>query len=414
MNREQGSKEGRVTKNPEILLADKIEKIVHRFSDFNFLLFSFGIISIISFLIVYSFLYGYYFGGAMEKTFTNFNIISSFIPFDVRTISMVTFYFLCIFYTVTSVLFILKTSDKKKPKGHKLMLICLIVLVSVILNLFLSIFFLPKVTMQGMLSFYLIWIMIGLILLLCFIAIKLKDDETVVLYSAVMLGIYCLTINIFSKYFNDTVLTKDYNLICIVLLLPSFALLNIYCYRKKIVTLINYLPFISIFILTVFYLNLSIHIKIVTIIFLLILVFIFKKFLKYINNMKLRVKDIIKKEEITNGEREANIIYKFLKMLYLSLIVKNDQLAKFMLSITLLAIFLITPQISMSVGKAIRTINVSHETNLKLTFVNYSGVTEPILMNYYIDNESILYISNEKWELEILKPINYHVTSSED
>ncbi len=49
------------------------------------------------------------------------------------------------------------------------------------------------------------------------------------------------------------------------------------------------------------------------------------------------------------------------------------------------------------------------EKPIKITYVNQSGKESDLVGNYYIENNSILYISNRCWELEVIKPINYHI-----
>ncbi|MGF9979096.1 hypothetical protein [Viridibacillus arvi] len=82
---------------------------------------------------------------------------------------------------------------------------------------------------------------------------------------------------------------------------------------------------------------------------------------------------------------------------------------KMFIGAILLFIYVVTPQISMFCGKGIRTLNNSETAKLEIFFVNQNSDREKVMANYYLDNNSVLFISNEKWELEVIKPVNYHI-----
>lgn len=80
----------------ERFLSEKVDKFSNVYSNIKFFMFAFSIVTIIGFLLVYGFLYGYYFSGNIDSTISSFNVISNFVPFDLRTFSMTSFFFICV------------------------------------------------------------------------------------------------------------------------------------------------------------------------------------------------------------------------------------------------------------------------------------------------------------------------------
>lgn len=134
-------KRKKVLKNKlEKYLSRRIDRFAELYSTFKFIIFGFSIIAIMSFLIVYGFLYGYYFGGDFESSISNFHVISNFVPFDIRTMSMImiSFYFLCIFYIIYNIVSLVKKSNDKVV--GKIGLVFILLCVSLILNIMLALF----------------------------------------------------------------------------------------------------------------------------------------------------------------------------------------------------------------------------------------------------------------------------------
>lgn len=67
------------------------------------------------------------------------------------------------------------------------------------------------------------------------------------------------------------------------------------------------------------------------------------------------------------------------------------------------------PRLSLSCGQLIRMINQDYEKQIEIIYVNQSGKEDNLIGNYYIENNSTLYISNKRWDLEVIKPVNYHI-----
>jgi len=85
-----------------------------------------------------------------------------------------------------------------------------------------------------------------------------------------------------------------------------------------------------------------------------------------------------------------------------------------MVGVVMLISFILFPYLSLICGKGIRSVNASEELPLIVLYINQDGNKETICANYFLENNSILYVSNENWELEVTKPIKYHMKPNRD
>ncbi len=92
----------------------KFEHAQSLFFDVRFLFFGFTLISSLGFLIIYSFLYGYYFSGNEIFQISNFSIVSNVMPFNLQTLTITSIFFICIYY-----IFSIFISLIIKKKGYK-------------------------------------------------------------------------------------------------------------------------------------------------------------------------------------------------------------------------------------------------------------------------------------------------------
>lgn len=102
----------------ERILGKQSNDIQFVYSSVALIIFAIGLISSIGFLNIYFFLYGYYFGG--EGHISNFSIISNLIPFNIQTLSIISIFLICIYYTISGLLSILREKDKKIEDGSYL------------------------------------------------------------------------------------------------------------------------------------------------------------------------------------------------------------------------------------------------------------------------------------------------------
>lgn len=103
-----------------------------------------------SFLTTYSFLFGYYFGGEINNSFSNFEVFRRFVPFHLNTM---TFTYLMISLSVTLIIYSLKFLKEKGLTFKFLAVICL-----VIYHLMMTVFFSQEITLKNVLLFGAIWV----------------------------------------------------------------------------------------------------------------------------------------------------------------------------------------------------------------------------------------------------------------
>lgn len=411
-------KEKKALKNKlEKYLSRRIVRLAELYSNFKFIIFVISIITIMSFLIVYGFLYGYYFGGSFESTISNFNVISNFVPFDMRTMSIISFYFLCMFYIIFNIVSIAR-------KGNSNFLSVFILLcVSLILNIMLSLFFSSSIELKSVLGFSLIWIFIGALVWGLFILVKIINETSLFLYGSVSTGFYCIMIYLLALSKVDEVVLKDILFISLIVFWPTLTTLYIYFSNKKWMIFVNCLPITVIFLLGVEYIWEDLHVYVLLMAVLLLNFITFyltlqiKRKLDLKNNKKsneLVIESEDTKDNIDTSEEQEKygFLYESLKKLYVSFVIKNDQLDKFKIAAVLLLAFVTILHASLLFGKGLRTANFSKDNQLEIIYIE-NGSKQEITANYYIEKDSVLYISNENWKLEIIKPMNYHIRPME-
>ena len=108
-------------------------------------------------------------------------------------------------------------------------------------------------------------------------------------------------------------------------------------------------------------------------------------------------------------DSNEGLLYKILIISFNIFSSKINNAFKLILSLMLLLVFVSTPRLSLLCGQTIRMINLPYEKQLEVTYLNQNGVESKISGNYYIENNSTLYVSNVEWQLETIKPLTYHI-----
>ncbi|QTB25652.1 hypothetical protein [Lysinibacillus sphaericus] len=415
-------------KNIEWILSNKLEYFSKIYSNIKFILFAFSLVTILGFLLIYSYLYGYYFSGDTQSTVSNFSIISNFVPFDFRTLSMTAFYFICIFYIIIGLVGLLR-NDKKNKKRMVFFLLC----VAIILTIMLTLFFASNITLVSFASFSLIWIFVGLIVWFLFILFNIIFKPIFLIIGTLQTFILGTMITIFlSEIGIEQVLLQQLSFIIFILLWPVITTISIIFEKKNWMVFLNCLPItFAMYLMFIYFFNSIVNYNaLLDLLFILILNIVLSYVVKIIkvklknrglkkenkdnpdnpdnpDNLNMDVDEKNSKE--SNINKEKGLIYNAIVVLYSVLVDRKENGMKLVFGTILLLIFVITPQISMLCGKGIRMINMSENPSIKIVYVNQTGTEKSLTANYYIENNSILYISNEKWELEVIKPVNYHI-----
>ncbi|TPV45952.1 hypothetical protein [Bacillus dicomae] len=389
------------------------------FFDVRFLFFGFTLISSLGFLIIYSFLYGYYFGGDEIFQISNFSIISNLIPFNLKTLTITSIFFVCIYY-----IFSVFISLIIKNKGMKLHTSILLVFTALLLNVAITMFFANELTFTSMLSFCLIWVFVGLIICYIYVAIKTLEHPFVTI-SGFLFHIVVFASLLYVLGSMGILEELEILKIISVLSVPSLIIITTmfhYYHRKRWFDLISYLSIsLTISVVIVFILekyNLIFISNIITLIILvLILHFIILKIMKWLPKMSeikkkfsINVKfELGIKEEKERQKESKGFLYNLIAQCYSMLLNKANNTPKLAISLILLLAFVLLPRLSLSCGQLIRGINEAYESSVEITYVNQSGKEKGLIGNYYIENNSTLYVANKCWELEVIKPVNYHI-----
>ncbi|EDZ57485.1 conserved hypothetical protein [Bacillus cereus H3081.97] len=130
------------------------------------------------------------------------------------------------------------------------------------------------------------------------------------------------------------------------------------------------------------------------------------------DNSENRIEEIEaeKPEQIKEKSVEKRgVTYKVIFLFYSILSNKADSVSKLGIGLILLFSFVLLPRISLLSGQSIRMINQDYEKQIEIIYVNQSGKESNLIGNYYMENNSTLYISNRHWDLEVIKPVNYHI-----
>ncbi|MEH7282319.1 hypothetical protein V7119_27020 [Bacillus toyonensis] len=394
------------------------------FFDVRFFFFGFTLVSSLGFLIIYSFLYGYYFSGNEIFQISNFSIVSNVMPFNLQILTITSIFFICIYY-----IFSIFISLIIKKKGMKLNAFIIFVFTALILNVSITMFFANEVTFTSMVSFCLIWGFVGLIICYIYVAIKTMEHSFVTI-KGFAFHIVVFAFLLFVLNSMGIVGELETLRIISVFSVPSLLIITtiFHFFRgKEWFKLISYLPItliISVLILLILEkFNLIFISNIITLSILVPLFhFIILKVIKWLPKITKwlpKMSEIKRKFSINTkidlgmkkGKENKGFVYNVISQCYSMLSNKANNAPKLAIGLILLLAFVLLPRLSLSCGQLIRMINQSYEKPIKITYVNQSGKEINLFGNYYIENNSTLYASNKCWELEIIKPVNYHIKS---
>ncbi|WP_436864814.1 hypothetical protein [Bacillus fungorum] len=402
---------------------NKGEHVQRLFFDIRFLFFGFTLISSLGFLIIYSFLYGYYFSGDKIFQISNFNIVSNLIPFSIQTLTITSIFFICIYYIISASIPLMRKNKEKKGA-----IFILLVLIIFLLNFFITMFFANEITFISMLSFAFIWIFVGFTL--CFLyTINIAEKHPILMISAAVLQFLLLAFigQVLSvmKLLDESIYMELSTVLFIPCLFITLIIFRHY-HSKKWFNFISCLPF-SIIISMLLSLGLGennivfFSEKAIFIVTMPILHFAILKIVK-LTQKKIEEKVKLGASEKSEGEVEEkqeenkeksfennSIFYIVIYRCYSVLSNKANNVVRLVIGLVLLLAFVSLPRFSLWSGQFIRIINQPFEKTIKITYVNQSGKESDLVGNYYIENNSILYISNRCWDLEVIKPINYHI-----
>lgn len=405
----------------------------YTYSNFKIIFFTLSLITTLGFLIVYGFLYGYYFSGADLFSISYFSFISSFIPFDIRTISFVSVFFIAMYYFTSN--FILSISAKNKMI---LIIICLSILG---LNFIIATFFSNEISWKVNFIFLIPWIYIFSISVSMYLMFSLINGDPKVFnhfIGILLLGIFFFflfiaMVNNFveSKSTNGSILIKIkkyfFSLEILIANYTSILALIILCLSlmlfKKLVKKNRFYWFYIAYTLLslgiLIFCNWNKESKIPFLIMIILFICCLFVSIKYFKNLRKTEEHIIEKEVIkkTNTEhpkqsKNSGILLQIIKIA-IKLIENKDYGIKFkvfMLSVILILLIFL-PRLSIHTGQTIRSLNIESLNKYEIVYVTKDEKKHTIEANYFIETDGHIYISNKNWKLEILKSDNYYIQS---
>ncbi|MGF9975517.1 hypothetical protein [Viridibacillus arvi] len=272
-------------RNIESIFSSKTEYFSKVFSNIKFIIFAFSVVSILGFLLVYSFLYGYYFSGNFESKISSFNIISNLIPFDIRTLTMTAFYFICIFYIILGFISLLK-GDKKNKKN----MIISLLLIAVIITTMLALFFASVISFKSIASFSLIWLFLGSFVWLLFIIINIFFKPIIAMNSSIItFFVWTILIKLLSFLPIEDILFQQLMFILLFVIWPVIITIYIFFEDKNWMIFLIYLSSVGLLMFFVSYL--LIQISITLNFWLVLLISILVSVAIYYINKKLKPKN---------------------------------------------------------------------------------------------------------------------------
>ena len=363
-----------------------IEKILQNILNTNFrLIKKIGLISLtvtifstLSFLVTYHFLYGYYFGGEMDSAFSNFELIRRFVPFHLNTMG---FTYLMISLSASLILYLLALI-----RGRKLAFIAIATLGLIFFHIIMSVFFTRELTLKNIIYFSGIWIIPIIIAGLIIFTVR-GMRYPFKTYSGITFGL--LFFSILMSVFKLNI-SEEWLIICIIILLFGFGILFSIIKYNKYWNSIFFFPYTMLPIIVI-----MIFVNIGLISSLVIAVILSMALSRYFKG-KLR-------EGVQTKGESTNFVG-----LIMNRKTRTGALVFFL--IVLLGTYVLIPRVSMSTAKIIRTFTPETESQYELIYIRaFNDELESIKGIIVAEQDDVIYISNEKWELEQVKTDKYHV-----
>lgn len=306
-------------------------------------------------------------------------------------------------------------------KTEKKTLGIVLIIVSIFfINISLSLFFSTDVTPKSLFYFLLVWIFIGGIILVTYILLYSIFNYMLLIKGIILTITFFLMMSVFIKGLNSEFKLTAFFIIWLIISCLLIGFKGTY-FIKYISWLPISLLLIFIFVhyiyepmrLSEFYISIF-----VTNLFIMVIGEYFKNIYKKknlnIDESKEKINKLQPNRNVYKIDQYKSPLYETLKFLFLMLIQKNNSEKKILIGLVLIISYILIPYLSLVCGKVIRNANDTIESPLVISYINQNGQKEDLCANYFLENNSILYISNKDWELEVIKPMNYHIRTNEN
>lgn len=347
----------------------------------------------------YSFLYGYYFGGDAQNSFSNFELIRIFVPFDLNTIL---FTYLIIGLSTTLISYSLHLIISKD-----ILVIIGLLILSVVFHIILTGFFTNGFIIINILKFSVIWIFPLFISILILLFIRGVNN----IYKLSSGALFGFTFYVFILLFLDN-LNQNISESLVILCISIFSVIFTYIPLNNLTNILFVFPYtFLLFLLTVpqlqltFFGNFHLNFKLISLVLVSVPISIFISWIskRFLSFDKTTETPALPKASNSLGETLLDIINQFLNP-------NTHKKATVFLLIFILAIFVLIPRVAASTAKVIREFTPNSELQFsKIQILTPSGTIETIDGIVVAERNNTLYISNKDWELEQVKTDQYYV-----
>lgn len=359
--------------------------------------------SVLSYLIVYSFLFGYYFGGNSEISFSNFEVYRNFIPFHINTILTTS---IMLTLSIAIIFNIGKLLTNTKIKRNKLSKFIAII-VFLFLHFSFSNYFLAEVSYKSILFFSIIWLIPIFLLLILNTLVKFIVNPDVTALGLVWGIVIILAVSIASIALNKNIDENIFQLLFIFIIFISSGFADKIYINKYSYFFISF-PFTIFFTLTILYListfgNFSIiSTRIIVIAAFIIFHLTINYTLKLNFSKKIYNKIKTEKTEISISSIKENFL----------LLVNNKERSYIIFPTVLVVtvlIFVLIPHSTLGLSKAIRDSIPTTQSFDEITILDQQGNNYTIKGWIVTEDDGIIYISDESFLLREVRAQNFIV-----
>ncbi|WP_421927375.1 hypothetical protein [Lysinibacillus capsici] len=375
----------------------RISKVIGLISLISLILLS------LSYLTTYSFLYGYYFGETSDESSSNFSIIRFFVPFNYNTI---TYTSIIISASTALIMYILYLVLEKE-----IVMKVIAILAFAIFHLLLTFFFVSKLDLAAILNFFVIW-MLPLTIAASILMTKIVIENPLKIISGfASCFIFLIIVATISTNFDFDIPIKKYEFLVTLLIIIFPLLFGRIPYKNSTIKFFFLLPvIILIFILSVLFLSKYFNIindfTLLELILSILSAIIITGFLTFYFGKKMEDNKMVLPEF-------SDILDLGMKIIPLIFVKKTQKLTLVPIGLFIISIYIIIPRMGNYAAENIRDLIETNENRLeKIVFKDGLNKQTETIGTVIVEKNGVIYISNEKWELELIKTSYYYISKN--
>jgi MFS family permease len=366
----------------------------------------FSVMAMVSFIVYslgYSFLYGFYFGRDLGVSPSIFEIVIAAVPFNFY--SVITLGCLvALFYLFLILFFRFLAMPMEGRKNRTIFKSFISFLIVLFFQIGLSLFFIgnPQDKLNQVLQFSLIWVVVTSFILFIFWVLSPRKSGAIsgFLYSIFLI----IVINLLRTFFKIEVPISVQAFLLLFFTFLIGVVLGHFNNRNKFVNFVIYYPYATISLILLTKLALGFGINISVSISVLLGAVLTKIYLNRSNDFFYFVKKLMLKLKLLKVSEKDIVIFKeqYEKKVDILMIVPLFLIA------TTTAIIIIISYLSLSTGIIFR--DLIPERSLQII---QTGAGDKFFGELVTYKDDVFYISDEKWQLVVLKNLNVKISSCE-